>query len=154
MTNESGPWQGVDKVAIEQEIRAIEAQWKADLDARDVDALLSHSASDGATNLMNPGSGSTTYDESRKAHEKALEDPNFDSTFTTEYFGIADSGELAYCRGKYENWGSDPATGNKVLTSRGEYINVWKRDASGKWLAIEDFLAPFTTTDPGATVTG
>lgn len=71
-----------------------------------------------------------------------MKDPNFDATFTTHHFGIADSGEWAYCRGKYQNWASDPETKKKVVVSQGTYINVWKKDEAGNWKTVEDLLAP------------
>lgn len=142
MTKEADAWPGVDKAAIERELRAHEAQWKAQLDARDIEGLLSHAAPDTPTNFLNPQSGLTTREASRKALEEALKDPNFDSTFTTHYFGIADSGEWAYCRGNYQNWGTDPKTQQKVVVSKGSYINVWKKDAAGNWKTVEDLLAP------------
>lgn len=142
MEQRDGGWPGVDKAAIEQEIRNHEAQWKAQLDARDIDGILTHSTPDATSNFLDPGVEVSTIEKSRQALEEALKDPNFDSTFTTHYFGIADSGEWAYCRGNYQNWGSDPKTQKKVVVSQGTYINVWKKDAAGNWKTVEDLLAP------------
>lgn len=132
----------VDKAEIERTIRAEEAKWLADFRARDIDALLSHSSPDAPSNFLDPDAASITFEESRKALEEAFKDSNLDATFQTHYFGIADSGELAYCRGDYQNWASDPDTGEKVIVSSGAYINVWKKNAEGKWKTIEDLLAP------------
>lgn len=144
---DDGAWSGVDKAAIEREIRAVEAQWAANLKARNIDGMISAGDPDALVNMVNPGAESTTFKESRKDLEDALKDPNFDSRFNTHYFGIADSGELAYCRGEYETWGTDPQTQQADVLSKGGYIVVWKKDAAGKWKTIEDFSAPLTAAD-------
>lgn len=134
----------VNKAEIEREIRAEEARWAAELEACDIDALVGHGSADGESNALTPGAAPASFEEQRRHWEKLFKDPNFRYPFTTNYFGIADSGELAYCKGDYETWGTDPKTQKAVILSQGSYINVWRKNEQGKWKTIEDFIVPIT----------
>jgi ketosteroid isomerase-like protein len=50
---------------------------------------------------------------------------------------VAKSGDLGYSQGAYTMTFTDPKT-KKVLTERGKYVTVFKKQADGSWKAVAD----------------
>jgi ketosteroid isomerase-like protein len=51
---------------------------------------------------------------------------------------VADSGDLATSRGRFNESYTDPAT-NQPKTVSGSFVTVYKKQKDGSWKAIEDF---------------
>lgn len=129
-----------DVVAVEKELRGIEAQWNKDYNSRDVDAVMGHYAEDGA--VANPGVQLAAASDSRRAViTQFLSDPNLKISFESDRVQIAKSGDLAYTRGHFTMQGTDPAT-KQPRTDTGNYLTVWKKQSDGSWKAVEDFVVP------------
>ena len=129
-----------DPVAVEQSIRAQEAQWVKDYAAKDMNALAGHYADN--AELGDAGSSVVSDDVSRRKELQALiTDPNLKLTFAADRVDVASSGDLAYSRGHYAITTTDAKT-NKPVDSQGSYLTVYKKQADGSWKAVEDFITP------------
>ena len=135
-----------DPAAVEQQLKAIEAGWEKDYQARDVDKAVAHYANDAA--LANPGMALASDEVSRKmAITQFLSDPSIKVTFASDRVGVAQWGEMAYTRGHYAIETTDPKT-KQPKTETGSYLTVWKKQADGSWKAIEDFVTPGAPPTP------
>ena len=129
-----------DPAAIEQSIRAQEAQWQKDYAAKDINALAGHYADDSV--LVSPGDPPSTSDvDRRKALQTFLSDPNLKISFAADKVDVAQSGELAVSRGHYAMTATDAKT-QKPVESQGSYLTAYKKQADGSWKAIDDFSTP------------
>ena len=136
----------VDPAAIEKELKANEAGWEKDYQARDVDKAVAHYSNDAA--VANPGMALASDEVSRKmAISQFLSDPSMKVTFASDRVGVAQSGEMAYTRGHYAIETTDPKT-KKAKTDTGSYLTVWKKQADGSWKAVEDFVTPGAPATP------
>ena len=142
---------GSSQPAELEKLKAEEAKWQADYDARNAEGLASHYAADGA--LASPGSELVTTATARKAALEAMAaDPQMKMQFESERADVAASGDLAYTRGKFTMQTTDPANGG-IRTDRGNYLTVWKKQSDGSWKAVEDFVTPGPAVIPGAAPT-
>jgi ketosteroid isomerase-like protein len=129
-----------DSAAIEKQIRDIEAQWKNEYNAHDVDALVAHYADNAA--LANPGAPLATDAAARRAAlAQVVADPNLKHDFAADRVLVAKSGELAASRGHYTMQTTDPATKQPKIET-GTYMTVYSKQADGSWKAIEDAVIP------------
>jgi uncharacterized protein (TIGR02246 family) len=136
-----------DPEATKKAITALEKKWSDQFQAKpaDLEALLGNYADDAF--FIAPGvksaDGST---EIRQAYANGLADPNFTISFASDKVDVASSGELAYSRGHFTEKYTDPKT-QKVMSTSGSFLTVWKKQQDGSWKAQEDFAA----SDPDAT---
>jgi len=66
-----------------------------------------------------------------------LADKNFSVTWASDKVEIAKSGDLGYSQGSVTQTMTDPKT-KKVLTVKGKYVTVFKKQADGSWKAVAD----------------
>ena len=129
-----------DTGAIQAQLQANEAQWNRAYAERNAEALAGMYADDAA--LANPGEQLVRGKEAiRKATAAFAGDPNLKVTFEANRIQVAQSGELAYTRGRYVMTMTNPETG-KPETGTGHYLTVWQKQADGSWKAVEDFITP------------
>lgn len=131
--------------SIKAAIKGDEKSWNEQFKSKDLERLLGHYADDAyfVAPGVKPASGSM---EIRKAYADATSDPAFEVTFASDKIDVAASGDLAYARGRFSEKYTDPKS-HEVVTDSGSYLTVYKRQADGKWKALEDFAA----ADPGST---
>ena len=129
-----------DTPAIERQLQANEAQWNRAYGERDAEALAAMYAEDAA--LANPGEALVRGKPAiREATAAFASDPNLKVTFEANRIQVAESGDLAYTRGRYVMTMTDPASG-RPETGTGHYLTVWQKQADGSWKAVEDFITP------------
>jgi ketosteroid isomerase-like protein len=71
----------------------------------------------------------------KDAWSNMLVDPNFKLSWTVESADV--SKDIGYTRGTFSG-----SQGNKPFS--GSYATVWKKDKTGKWLAVVDMATPTT----------
>lgn len=129
-----------DTAAAADAIRAEEAQWNRDYAARNVEAILTHYAADAT--LIGPGgppiSGSGAIGDTVRS---MVADPAFRLEFGNDKLEVAGSGELAFTRGHFALTTTNPVT-HAPGTMRGTYLTVWRKQADGRWQAVEDMITP------------
>lgn len=129
-----------DTAAIERQLQVNEARWNRAYAERDAEALAAMYADDAA--LANPGEPLVRgKDAIGQATAAFAADPNLKVTFEANRIQVADSGDLAYTRGRYVLTMTD-ADSSKPVTSTGHYLTVWQKQADGSWKAVEDFITP------------
>jgi len=130
-----GPGSDPDK--IKQAIKADEAKWNADFKAKDTEKLSNHYADDAYffTTGIPPADGSTAI---RQIYANASTDPAFEIHFASDKIDVAGSGDMAYARGRFTEKYTDKKTG-KVMTGKGFYVTIYKKQEDGGWKAVEDF---------------
>ena len=62
---------------------------------------------------------------------------NFSLTFASDKVDVAKSGDLGYSQGSFTQTMTDPKT-KKVLTVKGKYVTVYKKQTDGGWKAVAD----------------
>jgi ketosteroid isomerase-like protein len=63
-------------------------------------------------------------------------DPSFTISWKTVHAGMSKSGDLGFTTGTYED--SYKAPDGKVVTEKGKYVCIWKKQKDGSWKAIHD----------------
>ena len=139
-SNPAGGGSSPDK--IKQAIKADEAKWNQQVKAKDTEGLAGHYADDAY--FIGPGAppsdGSTAI---RQFYANALTDPAIDVEIGSDRIDVAASGDMAYSRGHFTEKYTDKKTG-KVMTDKGLYLSVYKKQDDGGWKMVEDFA----TADP------
>ena len=117
-------------------IRDLEAAWVQAFAAKDVDKIGAFYADDAS--MFDPDapviSGKAAIKE---AYKPFLADKNSSLTFVSDKVDVAKSGDLGYSQGAYTMTFTDPKT-KKVLTDRGKYVTVYKKQTDGSWKAVAD----------------
>jgi uncharacterized protein (TIGR02246 family) len=118
------------KSAIEKALRDLDAQWSAAAGAKDLDKTVSFYSDDAV--VMPPNAPSATTKEAiRSAWKEMLTNPGAAISWKATKVEVAKSGDLACVSGTYEETTTD-ASGNPVK-DRGKYVEVWEKQADGKW---------------------
>jgi uncharacterized protein (TIGR02246 family) len=133
---------GANADSVKQAIKADEAKWNQQIKAKDTEGLASHYTDDAY--FVGPGGapsdGSTAI---RQFYANGLTDPALDVNIASDKIDVAASGDMAYSRGHYTEKYTDRKTG-KIMTDKGSYLSVYKKQPDGSWKMVEDFA----TTDP------
>lgn len=128
-----------DVGAIKAAITADEKKWSDEFQAkpRNLEALLAHYAPDAyfVAPGLKPASGAADI---RKAYQGGLTDPNFNISFAADNVEVAESGDLAVSRGRFNETYTDPAT-KKPKADSGTFLTVYKKQPDESWKAVDDF---------------
>ena len=68
-----------------------------------------------------------------------LADKNFSFAWASHKVDVAKSGDLGYSQGAFTLTFTDPKT-KKMLTERGKYVEVYKKQADGSWKCVADIV--------------
>ncbi len=106
--------------------------------SRDVEKFTAFYANDAS--LFMPGAPVINGKAAIEAALKPmLADKNFSLTFASDKVDVAKSSDLAYSQGAYTMTMTAPKT-KKVLTEKGKYVTVFKKQADGSWKAVADIF--------------
>ncbi len=124
----------VDKQAIEDSIRAMDQRWSDAAGRHDAQAFASFYADDAVLMPpnMEPAEGG---DAIRNASAGLLADSSTTISFAPDQVHVADAGDIAWERGKWQAKGGD----GDVL-DHGKFIVVWKKTADGSWKVAADIF--------------
>jgi len=115
---------------IEQALRDLDAQWSAAAGAKDLDKAVSYYSND-ATVMPPNASAARTKEAIRKVWQDLLASPDLSISWKATKVEVAKSGDLACLSGTYELTINDPS--GKPLNDHGKYVEVWEKQADGKW---------------------
>jgi uncharacterized protein (TIGR02246 family) len=127
-----------DSQSIRQLIKADETKWNAQFKSKDSEGLDGHYADDAY--FVAPGVTADGSTEIRKVYADASTDQAFEVQFASDKIDVAGSGDLAYARGKFSEQYTDRKSG-KVMSGKGSFITVYKKQPDGSWKVVEDFAA-------------
>jgi uncharacterized protein (TIGR02246 family) len=136
------------KSAIEQALRDLDAQWSAAAGAKDLEKTISFYSPD-ALVLPTNAPAAATKDAIRNTWKELLASPGFAISWKTTKIEVAKSGDIAYATGTYELTMND--AGGTPINDHGKYVEVWKKQADGKWKVAVDIWnsdLPLSTAAP------
>ncbi len=117
-------------------IRDLEAATVQAFAARDVDKIAAFYA-DNATGLYGDSPALNGVAAIMSLWKPLLADKNFSLTFVSDKVEVAKSGDFGYSQGPFTQTMTDPKT-KEVLTVKGKYVTVYKKQADGGWKAVAD----------------
>ncbi|MGB9408108.1 MAG: SgcJ/EcaC family oxidoreductase [Terracidiphilus sp.] len=117
-------------------IRDLETAWSQAAATKDVDKFAAYYADD-ATALYDNMPIINGKEAIKAAMKPFFQDKNFSLTWATTKVEVARSGDIAYSQGTIAVTFTDPKT-KKVMTEKGKYVEVYKKQADGGWKAVED----------------
>ena len=124
-----------DTKNIEQALRDLDAQWSAAAGGKDLEKTISFYSED-AIVLPTNAPAATTKEAIRNTWKDLLASPGLAISWKTTKVEIARSGDLAYTTGTYELTMNDAS--GKPVSDHGKYVEVWKKQADGKWKVVAD----------------
>lgn len=117
-------------------LRDADAAWEEAWSSRNLDKAMAGYADD-ATVLI-PNMPAVTGRENIRASDKDFfADKNFAMHWDCVKAEVSQSEDLAYTQGTLTYSMTDPASG-KAFSDKAKYLTVWKKQANGAWLAVED----------------
>jgi ketosteroid isomerase-like protein len=115
---------------IEKALRDLDAQWSAAASAKDLDKTVSFYSDDAI--VMPPNAPSATTRETiRSAWKEMLTTPGAAISWKATKVEAAKSGDIGFVSGTYELTMNDPS--GKPVNDHGKYVEVWEKQADGKW---------------------
>jgi len=123
--------------ADEKAIRALVADWATAAAAKDLEKTLSFYADDASMFPTNAPIASTK-EARRQVWAAFMATPGYALAFGTTKVEAAKSSDLAYDTGTYSLTLNDKK--GKPVTTKGKYVVVWKKDASGAWKVAADIF--------------
>jgi uncharacterized protein (TIGR02246 family) len=116
-------------------IQALDEQWSATAARNDLAGTVAFYADDA---VLLPGNAPIAKDQkSIRASWAALLGPNTAVSWKVSKAEVAKSGELGYLYGTYELSLKD-ARGGPPVRDVGKLVEIWKKQADGKWKCIVD----------------
>jgi len=123
------------KSAIEQALRDLDGQWSAAAGAKNLEKTIAFYSQD-AIVLPANAPAATTKDAIRNTWKDLLASPGLAISWKTTKVDVAKSGDIAYTTGTYELTMNDAS--GKPVPDHGKYVEVWKKQADGKWKVAVD----------------
>jgi ketosteroid isomerase-like protein len=114
----------------EQALRDADAAWSKAAGSKDLDKTVAY-YSDDATVLPPNAPAATTKEAIRKIWQDMLASPGFVISWKATKVEVAKSGDLGFVSGTYELTMNDAS--GKPVTDKGKYVEVWEKQADGKW---------------------
>jgi uncharacterized protein (TIGR02246 family) len=133
------------RTADAKAIRDQEAAWMQALNTRDLNKVAVFYADDASafipdTPVLN---GTAAI---KAAMEPMVADKGFSISFASTKVEVSKAGDLAYSEGAYTTT-MTATKSKKVLTEKGKYVTVFKKQPDGGWKAVADI---FNTDAPAA----
>jgi ketosteroid isomerase-like protein len=116
--------------ADDQALRDADAQWSAAAGAKDLDKTVSY-YSDDAVVMPPNASAATTKEMIRKIWQDLLTSPGLVISWKATKVEVAKSGDIGFVSGTYELTMHDAS--GKPVPDHGKYVEVWEKQANGKW---------------------
>jgi ketosteroid isomerase-like protein len=122
----------------EAALRKLDEEWSKAAGSKDVDKTISYYSDDAM--VMPPNIPTLTGKEPiRTLWKSMIESPSFSGGWKATKVEVARSGDLAYVSGTYEFNEKDES--GKLLTDKGKFLEVWKKQAGGSWKCVADMFS-------------
>jgi ketosteroid isomerase-like protein len=119
-----------DTKGIEQNLRDLDDQWSTAAGMKDLEKTVSFYSEDAI--VMPPNApADTTKEAIRKGWQDLLASPGLVIRWKTMKVEVAKSRDLACLSGTYDLTMNDPS--GKPVNDHGKYVEVWEKQADGKW---------------------
>jgi uncharacterized protein (TIGR02246 family) len=125
-----------DSAAATEQIRKLDEQWSAAAAKNDLEGTLAFYADDA---VVLPGNAPIATDKNAiRALWAGMLGPNTAVSWKVSKAEVAKSGELGYLYGTYELTIKDAKSSGTVVHDAGKLVEIWKKQADGKWKCIVD----------------
>ena len=114
----------------EQGLRDADAAWSKAAESKDLDKTVPYYSAD-AIVLPPNAPVATTKEEIRKIWQDMLASPGLVISWKATKVEVAKSGDLGFVSGTYELTMNDAS--GKPINDKGKYVEVWEKQADGKW---------------------
>jgi ketosteroid isomerase-like protein len=132
------------RAADESTIRDLDAQWSKAAGANDVDGTVSYYSDDAS--VLPPNAPIATTKEAIRAAWASILVPGASVSWQPSKVEVTHSSDLAYAMGSYESSSKDSR--GKLVEDKGKYVEVWKKQADGKWKTVADIFNSDLPTAP------
>jgi uncharacterized protein (TIGR02246 family) len=122
--------------ADESAVKDQDAQWSKVAGANDLDGTVSYYTDDAS--ILPPNAPIATGKQAIRAVWATLLNPDTTVSWQVTKADAARSGELAYVTGVYQITAKNPK--GKSQEDRGKLVEVWKKQADGKWKVVTDIF--------------
>jgi uncharacterized protein (TIGR02246 family) len=122
--------------ADESAVKDADAQWAKTAGANDLDGTVSYYSDDAS--LLPPNAPIARDKQAIRAVWASLLSPHAAVSWQVTKVDVARSGELAYVIGVYQLTPKDAE--GKSLADHGKLLEVWKKQADGKWKTVADIF--------------
>lgn len=147
--NQAGAPQAVapaDTAAATKAIQTLEADMLKAYQSKSAGATMAFYTDDAT--VITPGlPPASSAGAIMKALAEQFMDPGFSIRFASSKIDVAASGDLAYAQGSFEASHTDWKT-SKVVREAGSYVTVFRKQADGKWKAVQDIASPGAAPEP------
>jgi ketosteroid isomerase-like protein len=124
------------RAADESTIKDQDVQWSKAAAAKDVDGTVSYYSDDAS--LLPPNAPLATGAHAIRAIWASLLGPDGSLSWQANKVEVARSGDLAYVLGVYQM--TQKNAQQKTAADHGKFVEVWKKQADGKWKAVADMF--------------
>ena len=126
-----------------QSLLATDREWAKVAGGKNADSVLAYWTED--ARVVMPGAPILAGKPAiRGMVEGSMKTPGFHITWTPDSGVVSRSGDLGYTYGTNEFTAPD-STGT-LVTTRGRYLTVWRKDSDGRWRCVEDIASPGPAT--------
>jgi len=117
-------------------IRDLDTQWSKTAAANDVEGATSYYTDDAT--LMPPNAPAATGKQAIRAVWAGILIPGNAVSWQADKVEVGRASDLAYSDGEYQATMKDAQ--GKAVMDRGKYLEVWKKQADGKWKVVADMF--------------
>jgi uncharacterized protein (TIGR02246 family) len=129
--------QAAARSSEESAIREIVSAWSQAAGAKDLNQCVSFYADDASLLPLNAPIA-TGKDQIRAVWSQIMSNPDYDFSWRPTKIEVAQSVDLAYEMGTFDLTVADQAGTSSA--SRGKYVIVWKKQATGEWKVAADIF--------------
>jgi uncharacterized protein (TIGR02246 family) len=124
------------RASDESAVKDQDEQWSKTAGANDLDGTVAYYTDDAS--ILPPNAPIATGKQAIRAVWTSLLNPNTTVSWQVTKADVARSGELAYVMGVYQIVAKNPK--GKSQEDRGKLVEVWKKQADGKWKVVSDIF--------------
>ncbi len=117
-------------------IRDQDAQWAKAANARDLDSTVAFYADDAS--LLPPTAPIANGSHAIRSVWRAMLSPDITLSWKPDKVEVARSGDLGYVQGVYQM--TTTGAQGKSTTENGKLVEIWKKQADGKWKVQSDIF--------------
>lgn len=124
------------RAADEKAIRDLDAQWSKAAASNNLDAVLAYYTDEAS--LLPPNEPIADNRQAIRASWAAFLVPGTSLSWEANRVDVSRSSDLAYTQGTYQATMKDAK--GAMVPDHGKYVEVWKKQADGKWKVVADMF--------------
>jgi ketosteroid isomerase-like protein len=134
------------RAADEKVLRDMDAQWSKAAASNNLDAVVAYYTDDAS--LLPPNEPIADNKQAIRASWAGFLVPGTSVSWEANRVDVSRSSDLAYTQGTYQATMKDAQ--GKLAPDHGKYLEVWKKQADGKWKAVADMFSSDVAAAPAS----